>query len=187
MFANVIWEGRFQPIHRAHVEYIRRLLTYGTHVWVFVVENEVSTSPIMPLGELPVPEFTAVVDEHHGVEKNPLQFWQRLRLVQETIRAELPDAPVTVWGGRRLDLMWSFYSRAFPSDRIFLTPERDDFEDVKAAAWAKLGERVKRIDVADIPKISATLLRDRLESGGSISDLVCPSTEALLKEFQYLH
>lgn len=185
-YDNVIWEGRFQPVHRGHVAYVKMLLDYAKHVWIFVVENERSADVIADPASLPVPEFTAVVDTHHGPEKNPLPFWLRYRLVMETLRAEFgPDAPITVWGGRRLDLMWPFYAKTLPPNRIFLTPDRDDFEDVKAAAWAKLGEQVKRVQVRHMPQISATLIRERLEQGEPVAELLCPKTEELLYQFGY--
>ena len=185
-FANVIWEGRFQPIHRGHVAYVRLLLGYACHLWIFVVENEVSTDVVRDPSELPVPEFTAEVDRHHGGEKNPLPFWLRYRLVGETLREELPDAPITVWGGRRLDLAGPLYARALPPDRIFITPNRDAFEDAKADAWRRLGERVLRVDVGALPAISATELRQALRTGGATDRFLCPSTERLLRESGYL-
>jgi hypothetical protein len=185
-YANVVWEGRFQPIHRAHVEYVRILLDHAEHLWLFVVANERSEDVVKSPGELPVPEFTAAVDPHHAPEKNPLPFWLRYRLVQETLADELPGAPITVWGGRRLDLAWPLYERALPPDRVFITPKRDEFEDAKAAAWHKLGERVVRVEVDRLPAISATMIRDRLRCGGDVSELLCPSTTALLRSTGYL-
>ena len=181
-FDNVIWEGRFQPIHKGHVEYVKTLLQYARHVWVFVVENEVSTD-VSSGGDLPVPEFSHEVDEHHVDEKNPFPFWLRYRMVVETLLEELPGAPITVWGGRRLDLLWPFYRRALPPNRVFLTPTRDSFEDAKARAWQQLGERVVRIDTSAFPPVSATLVRQRLLSGDAVSDVLCKSTERLLREF----
>ena len=151
-----------------------------------MVENEVSTDVVSDPDLLPVPEFTAEVDQHHGADKNPLPFWLRYRLVQETLDAEFPDSPITVWGGRRLDLNWKFYARAFPPNRVFLTPERDEFEDAKARAWDKLGEKVIRVDVSHIPPISATQLRDRLDSKGGVEEFLCPSTEKLLRSLGFI-
>ncbi len=96
-YKNVIWEGRYQPIHRGHVAYVQRLLRSAERVWIVVVANEVSSEPEeLPL-TLPVPKFTAIVDPHHSPENNPLPFWLRLLLVQKTIRSELgADAPVVV-------------------------------------------------------------------------------------------
>jgi hypothetical protein len=180
-----IWEGRFQPIHRGHIAYVELLLERCEQLWIFVVENETSTSA--GVRELPVPDFTAEVDGHHGEEKNPLPFWLRYRLVVETLRARFgPAVPITVWGGRRLDLMWDFYARALPPERVFLTPARDSFEDAKARAWAQLGERVERVDVSGLPPISATELRARLRAGESVEDFLLPSTERLLRAEGYL-
>lgn len=175
-----IWEGRFQPIHRGHVAYVQLLLERCERLWIFVVENE--TSADVPGAASPAPAFTAEVDGHHGAEKNPLPFWLRYRLVVETLGDAFPGAQITVWGGRRLDLMWDFYARALPPDRVFLTPERDAFEDAKARAWAQLGERVERVDVSALPPFSATQLRERLRAGEDVADLLHPTTERLLRE-----
>jgi cytidylyltransferase-like protein len=183
---NGIWEGRFQPIHRGHIAYVSLLLERCERLWIFVVENETSADAGVGVGGSPVPEFTVEVDGHHGAEKNPLPFWLRYRLVAETLAAQFPDAPITVWGGRRLDLMWDFYARALPPERVFLTPERDAFEDAKARAWARLGERVERVDVSGLPPVSATQLRERLRAGEDVGDLLHPVTERLLGEAGYL-
>jgi hypothetical protein len=185
-YPNVVWEGRYQPIHRGHLAYISELLEQAEHLWLFVVANETSQAAGFSLADLPVPEFTQQVDPHHVPEKNPLPFWLRYWLVAETIQAEFPAAPITVWGGRRLDLAWPFYAKVLPPDRVFLTPLRDTFEDAKAAAWAKLGEAVLRVDVSHLPKISATDTRNALRGGRPVDELLAPRTIALLEESGYL-
>jgi hypothetical protein len=183
---NVIWEGRYQPIHRGHLAYIQMLLERAEHLWLFVVMNETSRDAGLTLDDLPVPEFTREVDPHHVPEKNPLPFWLRYRLVAETVRAEFPDAPITVWGGRRLDLAWPLYAKSFPPERVFLTPLRDSFEDTKAAAWHKLGEEVLRVDVSHLPPISATATREALRNGSSFEQFLAPRTVEILTETGYL-
>ena len=184
-YANAVWEGRFQPIHRGHLAYIELLLERADHVWLVVVFNETSAETRIALEELPVPEFTRAVDPHHRSEKNPLPFWVRYQLVQRTIREELGDERITVWGGHRMDLDWDAYARSLPPDRVFLTPLRDSFEDVKASAWSALGERVERVDVSGLPEVSATAVRDELRRGGDARSLLAPSTVRLLAELGY--
>jgi hypothetical protein len=67
-----------------------------------------------------------------------------------------------------------------------LTPLRDSFEDAKAAAWSKLGERVLRVDVSELPSISATATREALKDGGSVTDFLAPRTVEILEESGYL-
>lgn len=185
-YKNVIWEGRYQPIHKGHVSYIQELLKYAERVWIFIVANETSQEPLEKPDKLPVPEFSKIVDRHHVPEKNPLPFWLRYLLVEKTIREVIGDnAPVVVWGGRRLDLAWSLYSKTLPPDRIFITPERDSFEDEKAKAWKILGEQVIRLEVNNIPKISGTMIRERVQNGQPTEDLLYPVTEKLIKEYGY--
>ena len=153
-------------------------------MWVFVVDNEVSKD--LPGFVSPVPFFTEEVDTHHRCEKNPLPFWLRYQIVVETLKYELgSDAPFFVWGGRRLDLNWEYYKKALPHDRVFLTPQRDSFEDIKARAWAELGETVQRIDVSHLPKISATMVRERIRNGQAVSDLLSVKTIEILKQYDY--
>lgn len=187
MHECVVWEGRFQPIHRGHVAYIDLLLQRGKRIWIYVVADEISSDLERNLAELPVPEFTALVDRHHGATKNPLPFAVQYSLVAHTLATEFPGAPITVWGGRRLDLDWPFCSHLLPVPRVFLTPLRDDFEDAKAAAWQALGEQVERIDVSGLPPISGTQIRAALKNGSSnISDLLCPATVEMLESTGYL-
>ncbi len=84
-----------------------------------------------------------------------------------------------------MDLAWSLYRKILPPDRVFVTPERDDFEDAKAEAWQLLGERVERVDVSDLSRISGTLIRERVAAGETVSDLLYPRTEALLRELGF--
>ena len=186
-FENVIWEGRFQPIHVGHLAYIRTLACFGRRVWIYVVANERSEEVVEDASTLPVPEFTSEVDPHHLPEKNILPFWLRYRIVVETIHDEFGcNAPITVCGGRRLDLAWDLYQKILPPNRVFLTPARDEFEKVKAAAWKKLGEENYVIDVSTLPKISATMIRERIRSDQSTRGLLSPVTEKLLSEHGYI-
>ncbi len=186
-YQNVIWEGRFQPIHIGHLSYIKRLLEYGDHLWIFVVENEKSTDVLHFGQKSPVPDFTSIVDTHHVNEKNPLPFWLRYRLVIDTIKFEFRDnVPITVLGGRRLDLAWDIYSKIFPPNRVFITPLRDSFEDCKAKAWRDLGEKVIRVEVDDLPKISATQVREKIKNQEPLKRLLSPATVSLLKQYGYV-
>jgi hypothetical protein len=187
MHEYIVWEGRFQPIHRGHVAYIDLLLRRGRELWIYVVADETSADVPRASSELPVPEFTALVDEHHGPHKNPLPFAVQYGLVTHTLASEFPGAPIIVWGGRRLDLDWPFCSQLLPRPRIFLTPLRDDFEDAKAAAWTALGETVERVDVSGLPEISGTQLRRALKDGSApISEFLCPATLEMLDRTGYL-
>lgn len=181
----VVWEGRFQPFHIGHLSYVRTLLQHAEQLWIFVVDNEISKD--LPGFVSPVPLFTQEVDSHHRAEKNPLPFWLRYQIVVETLRYELgSDAPIFVWGGRRLDLNWDYYKKALPQNRIFLTPLRDSFEDLKAATWEKLGESVERLDLGnDFPKISATMVRERIQNKQDVTDLLSVKSIEILKQYGF--
>jgi D-3-phosphoglycerate dehydrogenase len=179
----LVWEGRFQPIHRGHVAYVGELLRRAVAVTVVVVANELSH------GRSPVPDFSRLVDAHHAAERNPWPLWLRHRMVVETLRAAYPEAVgagrVQVLAGHRLDLDWELYRRQLlPDDRAFAVPLRDGFEDAKAAAWTSLGERVERVDVSHLPAVSGTLVRDLLAAGERLDRVLLPTTQRLLAEYR---
>ncbi len=185
---NIIWEGRFQPIHKGHLSYMRKLLELGERVWIVVLANETSTEVYSDSSLLPVKEFSKEVDFHHQPSKNTLPFWIRYLMVTEAVKEEFgATAPIIIMSGRRLDLAWDLYKKIFPVDRVFVTPLRDDFEDLKAKAWKQLGERNERIDVSDLPQISATMVRDRIAENKNVDDLLATSTIEILRNNNFLN
>ncbi|MBS2964824.1 adenylyltransferase/cytidyltransferase family protein [Actinocrinis puniceicyclus] len=180
-YPHLVWEGRFQPVHRGHLAYVGELLRHADQVTVVVVANETSTHSAVPS---PVPQFSAIVDGHHAAERNPWPLWLRQRMVQSAVRAAHPGraADVTVLGGHRLDLDWPLYRQLLPADRVFAVPARDDFEDAKARAWTALGERVVRLDVGHLPRISGTQVRELMASGDALDEVLHPVTLAALRE-----
>lgn len=188
-FPNVIWEGRFQPIHIGHLKYMEKLLSFGNHLYIVVVANELSSEVFKVPEELPVRFFSEEVDFHHQPEKNIFPYWLRYRMVNDAIKEYFNNTDqITIMSGRRLDLAWDLYQKVLPPERVFITPTRDSFEDTKAKAWVFLNEKNYRIDVSDLPVVSATLVRSLLEEK-NISELekyLLPSTIRMLKQNNYL-
>ena len=186
-FENVMWEGRFQPMHKGHLSYIRLLLKLGKNVWITVNANEISTNVFKDKESIQDIEFTETVDFHHQPEKNLFPFWLRYKMAVAAIHEEFGlDAPITIMSGRRLDLAWDLYKNIFPPNRVFITPLRDEFEDAKANAWEKQGEAVYRVNVSHLPEVSGTMVREKLKSKENIEQLLMPSTIKLLTENNYL-
>ncbi len=186
-YKNAIWEGRFQPIHKGHVQFIKKILTLADNVWIIVLANETSKSTSIST-KLILPSFTHEVDQHHRKEKNPYPLGLRLRMVQQTLRTVLSNDEldrVTIACGHRLDLDPTFYkSQLFPPERVFLTPTRDAYENSKAAFWRAFGETCIRVDVSDFPEVSATRVRRAIENDNQqeIGSLLYPKTIEILKD-----
>ncbi|MFF2044093.1 hypothetical protein ACFVVX_27100 [Kitasatospora sp. NPDC058170] len=178
-FSHLVWEGRFQPVHRGHLAYVGELLRRTEKLTVVVVANETSADARHPS---PVPEFSRTVDGHHAGERNPWPLWLRHRMVRATVGAAFPErvSDVQVLAGHRLDLDWPLYRQLLPPERVFAVPARDDFEDAKAAAWTALGERVVRLDVTHLPAVSGTQVRELMAAGRPLDTVLHPVTLGLL-------
>lgn len=180
-FGHLVWEGRFQPIHRGHVAYVEELLRRADTLTIVVVANETSDRAVVAS---PVPEFSRTVDAHHAGERNPWPLWLRHHMVGETLRSAFPDrvADIRVLAGHRLDLDWPLYRQLLAPDRVFAVPLRDEFEDAKARAWTDLGERVVRVDVSELPEVSGTLVREMLAAGDDLDRVLLPRTRELMED-----
>ncbi len=186
-FENVIWEGRYQPIHKGHLSYIKTLLHFGKTVWITVNANELSHQVFKNPEDIKDKKFSDIVDFHHQPSKNMFPFWLRYKMVNEAIKEAFGnEAPIMIMSGRRLDLAWDLYKNIFPPNRVFITPLRDDFEDEKAKAWSLQGETTYRIDVSNLPLISGTLVREKLEQKDKLHEWLMPSTIELLKNNGYI-
>lgn len=186
-YENIIWEGRFQPFHFGHLAYIKKIKNYAKNLWIIVLSNETSTEILGSPNKSPVPEFTKEVDPHHKEEKNPLPHWIRFLIVKKSIEEEFgADSNIHVTMGHRLDLDWEYYKKNLPPDRVFFTPLRDGYEDSKAKAWKKLGEKCVRIDVSDLPVISATMVREHVNQGIDASHLLPVTAINILENEKYL-
>jgi cytidyltransferase-like protein len=181
-FRHVVWEGRFQPVHRGHVAYVGELLDLADTITLVVVANE--TSDRAPVAS-PVPDFSHTVDAHHADERNPWPLWLRHHMVTETLRSAFPDraADIRVLAGHRLDLDWPLYQQLLAPERVFAVPLRDDFEDAKAKAWTELGEQVTRVDVSHLPEVSGTLVRELLARGEDLDRVLLPRTRELIASY----
>ncbi|MFB7380487.1 hypothetical protein ACFC6U_24105 [Kitasatospora purpeofusca] len=179
-FSHLVWEGRFQPVHRGHLAHVGELLRRTERLTVVVVANETSADA---RHRSPVPGFSRTVDGHHAGERNPWPLWLRHRMVRATVEAVFPEraGDVQVLAGHRLDLDWPLYQQLLPPERVFAVPSRDDFEDAKADAWTALGERVLRVDIDHLPKLSGTLVRELMAADSPLDEVLHPVTLELLR------
>ncbi|MCD9008195.1 hypothetical protein LDO31_18530 [Luteimonas sp. XNQY3] len=184
-----IWEGRYQPMHNGHLLYVKRMLESADRLLLVVLANEVSAD--FPAGTSPRPAFTDEVDKHHGSEKNPFPLWLRLMIVQSVLRESLScqeAGRVFVSAGHRMDLDPLFYKQhLLPSQGVFLTPTRDTYEDSKASFWDALNRDCARIDVSNLPDISATEVRSAManQSEAELDRLLPAAAQRLLREYGY--
>jgi cytidyltransferase-like protein len=169
-----VWDGRFQPFHFGHLAVIRRILEhFQLPTVVFVIQSSVAT---------PANAYSAEVNPHHAPERNPLTVWERYSMISTALEAERLTAEVRVLGIPRPDLYWAIARSFYPTNRFICLTEKDDYELSKAAFWASLGERVQVVPSADLPKISATIVKESLHRGAGWEDLLHPATIRYFRE-----
>ena len=177
-YKNLIWEGRFSPVHNGHLSVIEHIASLCEFLWIVVVENKIGN-----ISKSPVPFFTEVVNKHHVPQKNLFPLWLRVQMLQKALKDRLQDQSILVSFGPRLDLAWDFYREALPSKRTFAVPFRDDFDDLKEKAWTTLGEEVCRIRCLEFSSISATQVRSYLAENKALDTLLPKSVEKMIREF----
>ncbi|WGK68597.1 adenylyltransferase/cytidyltransferase family protein [Candidatus Haliotispira prima] len=177
-YKNLIWEGRFSPVHNGHLSTIEQMALQCECLWIIVVENKIGD-----VNKSPVPFFTEVVNKHHFPQKNIFPLWLRVQMLQKAVRDRFPSQFIVVSFGPRLDLAWNFYKEILPRKRTFAVPYRDDFDNLKETAWTTLGEEVCRIQCVEPSPISATQVRSYLSENRSLDVLLPGGIEKMIRKF----
>lgn len=160
--------GRFQPLHRQHVELFSRAAEQHDGL-VVAITNPDPTSMR--------PEEASA--HRHLAEANPFSYFERARMIQVAIGSEVHGRPVTIVP---FDLMkpevWHGY---VPVEAVQYVRRRGPWEEEKAARLRAAGYRVVRVEPSAGPDVSATAVRQLLrESPSAPLDDVPPSVAAVL-------
>src|SRR5580692_9566895 len=135
---HAVWDGRFQPFHVGHIAVIRAIVEqFQLPLVVMVIQSsaEPSTSP-----------YTAQVNVHHAMARNPLTLWERYNIIRRTLAAEGLAESVTVLGIPRPDVYWSIAASFYPRRRFICLTDKDEYERAKVTFWATLGEETRVVD-----------------------------------------
>lgn len=164
--------GRFQPVHRQHVELFGIALRDADHLIVAITNPD------------PGARREETTSAHrHLAESNPFTYFERARMLQ----AALDDAGLATRSTIvPFDLTrpdgWSAY---VPLHATHVVRAYSDWERHKAQVLADAGYPVTLIDGDPEGKLAATDIRARLQGDpASWSDLVPAPVAAMLAEFR---
>jgi nicotinamide mononucleotide adenylyltransferase len=151
-----VWDGRFQPLHKGHVAVMEAIVRqFATDLVVMIIQSSEGSRS----------EYGKEVDRHHKLSRNPLTFWERFQLIRLALKGSKFAANIEVLGIPRPDLHWDIARNFYPDRRFICLTGKDEYERRKEHFWAGLGERVRVVDIRDVPRVSATNFKAALKRG----------------------
>lgn len=163
--------GRFQPVHRQHVDLFGIVLRDCAHLIVAVTNPDQAARRAEPTSA-----------HRHTDAANPFSYFQRARLLAAALRgAGMADRGTVVPFDLTRPVAWPDYvplgARQYV--RVYSDWERD-----KAARLAAAGYPVTVLEGVAEAKVEATEVRRRWRSGENWAELVPAATVPLLRELR---
>jgi len=161
--------GRFQPFHLEHLRYFRLAWEKSESVIVGITNPDPAAIAEDPLSE-----------HRHRPEDNPFTYFQRLAMIQETLRDEgypLDRVHIVPFPIHHTD-RWEHY---VPPGTVMFVVCYSAWERAKAQRLREAGYEVVQIDSFE-KGISGQEVRARLVSGGDWESMVPPAVERFIKD-----
>jgi nicotinamide mononucleotide adenylyltransferase len=161
--------GRFQPVHRQHLELFGMVLRDCAHLIVAVTNPDQAARRAEPTSA-----------HRHTDAANPFSYFQRVRLLAAALGgADMTDRSTIVPFDLTRPATWPDYVplQARQYVRVYSDWERD-----KAGRLAAAGYPVVVLDGFAAAKLDATEVRRRWRSGENWAELVPAATVPLLRE-----
>lgn len=161
--------GRFQPVHRQHLQLFELAAGEADHLIVAVTNPDPGARHEEPTSA-----------HRHRPDANPFTYFERARLLHAALAgAGLADRATIVPFDLTRPACWPEY---VPLDARHLVRVYGGWEREKATRLAGAGYPVTVLHGDPAAKISATDIRARLRAGGGWADLVPASVVPLLGE-----
>jgi nicotinamide mononucleotide adenylyltransferase len=163
--------GRFQPVHRQHMQLFQMALRGHDHLIVAVTNPDQQARHAEPTST-----------HRHTAAANPFGYYQRARLLDAALTAAglLERATLVPFDLTRPDI-WPEY---VPLHADQLVRVYSDWERDKATRLSAAGYRVTVLDGDPVTKLAASEVRRRFAGGdASWAELVPEATVPLLREF----
>lgn len=155
-FQNAVWDGRFQPVHRGHIAVVERAFTqFECDLTVMIIQSSEGSKD----------EYGDEVNRHHQLSRNPLTYWERVRLLELSEPRVPAGLKLRIQGIPRPDLYWDLARPFYPPGRFLILTGKDEYEQRKVHFWNGLGETTRLLDTSGLPKFSATDLKKAIHAG----------------------
>ncbi|WP_225983776.1 adenylyltransferase/cytidyltransferase family protein [Epidermidibacterium keratini] len=157
--------GRFQPVHRQHVELFIRAAQEADHLIVAITNPD------------PGARHLAKQSAHRHLESaNPFSYFERVQLLQAALIGVPVPSTIVPFDLSRPE-HWHDY---VPASAIQFVRAFSEWEREKANRLSDGGYRVTLIDGDPTSKISATDVRAAIAAGTSRADLLPPAVDDVL-------
>ncbi len=163
-----LFTGRFQPLHNAHLKCMLKILEEVENLVVGIVNPD-------PKDTIEFREFTQ--------EKNPFTFWERYRMVHESLEEVgtdmsrvyiVPFYPPLLYADDKTE-------RFVPKSNVTVyIPAKDEFDRQKIEEMNKRGWDVRALEVTE--DMSSTEIRRRIYTGEEWESLVPEAVAKIIKE-----
>jgi hypothetical protein len=114
----------------------------------------------------PTGPYSDLAQHAYDPARNPLNEWERTRLMWLGIEQYDLFKDVTVIVAPRHDLTWKDVSRFYPAKRLICLTDKDEFEKAKATIWIERGETVHVLTgFSDASTLTTTRIREMVGAG----------------------
>lgn len=162
---NIVFTGRFQPLHIGHIEFIRTIKRKYPKELLIICIIRNSYEEILPKEKN---NFYLVSKEKQQKINNPIPNWERFILLKTAIDNdnELKNNTIIIFRDRP-DLDWTKSVQDLPENRMFIFPSycQESFDFEKIQFYKNKNESIDIIDNFNENQYSASQIRTDLRKG----------------------
>ena len=163
---NIIFTGRFQPLHNGHVKILEKIkcIYPNCNLIICIIRNSSDTKTIKEKGSFHILSQSKFIEEN-----NPLPNWERFKLLSIFIKSNPIFLNTFILMRDRPDIDWIKSLQDLPKDRTFVLPncEKNEFDKQKSEYYKQKGEKLIFIDIEESAQYSATDIREELKKGNN--------------------
>ena len=161
---NLVFTGRFQPLHSGHLNMIRAIKKNFPEDLLIICIIRNTIEEVLPSQEN---EFNKISRKKQTKENNPLPNWDRYMLLKLAIDSEkLLSKNTIILFRERSDLDWKKSISDLPNDRVFIFPhcQKEKFDQEKMKYYQQQGEQIEILESEGSGDVSGTKIREQIRN-----------------------